>query len=78
MRLSEFSIGSYFFNNGIKYMCTDIGSRVVVAIRVYDNVNLEGPPYSAMEIVLDETEINTCTITKQSRSFNNLPNYFLQ
>lgn len=34
MRHSEFTIGGVFYCSGRQWRCTDIGSRVVVAIRI--------------------------------------------
>lgn len=39
MRHSDFAIGSVFFCGGREWRCTDIGSRVIVAIRI-DSVDV--------------------------------------
>ncbi len=81
MKLSDFRIGEDFIMSGQKYRCTDIGSRVVVAVPHAIDVGssfggtaqpirqanatedgwLNGPPYSAQEIVLDEYDIELCS-----------------
>lgn len=39
MKLSEFAVGHEFLSGGRRWRCTDIGSRVVVAIRI-DRVSI--------------------------------------
>jgi hypothetical protein len=34
MKLSDFKIGERFWCSGKQYQCTDIGTRVVVAVRI--------------------------------------------
>jgi hypothetical protein len=65
MLLSEFNIGSFFYLNGNKWYCTDIGTRVVIAIKVVgdDKSYYDGPPYSAVEVIFDEMDIKECTAT---------------
>lgn len=67
MRLSEFSIGNFFYSNGSRWQCTDIGTRVVIAIRIAndtDTILIDGPPYSLAEFVFDENDLKECSITK--------------
>ena len=66
MILSDFNIGSYFYFNSNKYLCTDIGSRVVIAIKIFNNEYIEGPPYSKIEVVIDEMDIRECFINKNN------------
>jgi hypothetical protein len=77
MQLSDFRIGSTFwFGN---YQCTDLGTRVVVGIRInhlrvadhQEGVTLPqakagrlGPPYAADEEVFDEEAQAACAIDK--------------
>jgi hypothetical protein len=46
------------------WLCTDKGTRVVVAINLSQHVNdprdFAGPPYSVAEMVFDECECQTC------------------
>ena len=66
MKLEEFYIGLEFYNNGAwepakaKFRCTDVGSRVVVAIKLdqEDPRNYNGPPYSVAEMVFDEYDLD--------------------
>ena len=84
MKLSDFRIGEDFIMSGKKYRCTDIGSRVVVAVpHAIDvgssfggtaqpirqaNATEDGWPYSAQEIVLDEYDIELCSPADLVRS----------
>ena len=59
MKRSDFQIGTEFFTGAGKWRCTDVGTRVIVAIRI-DNQearNLMGPPYSVAESVFDEYDM---------------------
>jgi hypothetical protein len=62
--LSDFSIGTIFRTGSGRWLCTDIGSRTVVAIRYTpSNVeNMEGPPYVGVETVFDEFDLGGITV----------------
>lgn len=67
MNHSDFKIGLDFWNNGsaepIKWRCTDIGTRVIVAIRLdreEDPSWYNGPPYALAEVVFDEDDMEAC------------------
>ncbi|HEY1943980.1 MAG TPA: hypothetical protein VGH40_17855 [Roseiarcus sp.] len=87
MRFSDFAIGLEFWCGAHRWRCTDIGSRVVVAIRidVADIVEkrrdeivhrrltgqeaeaegwFSGPPYPVAEVVLDEDDIEGCSLER--------------
>jgi hypothetical protein len=66
MLLSEFRIGLPFYYQDNRFICTDIGMRVVIAVRVEDeNITvIEGPPYVIPERIFDEDDIPICTRTK--------------
>ncbi len=63
MIVSDFKIGDAFIapfgDTEVEWRVTDVGSRVVVAIRVTleEPLNLLGPPYSVAEVVWDEEEL---------------------
>lgn len=62
MKLTEFKIGNEFFTYGggkTPWICTDIGTRVVVAIAKRADWNA-GPPYSVREGVFDEDDQVVC------------------
>jgi len=73
MSLKDFQIGVYFWFGGLLYRCTDIGTRVAVAINI-DMIDIdfpgpmrsrrpeeeEGPPYVGGELVINEQEIPEC------------------
>ncbi len=62
---SEFAIGLEFYTATGKWRCTDIGSRVIVAIELNqeDKRNYIGPPYSICECVFDENDFGGCALT---------------
>lgn len=61
MKLGDFVVGERFWSGtGCEYVCTDIGSRCIVAIEVDSNLDEEwfaGPPYLLPEIVFDQSEV---------------------
>jgi hypothetical protein len=90
MRHSEFSIGMTFFTAAGAWRCTDVGTRVIVAISLEPRINvrstrsgdgtfteeqclsddpadLAGPPYSVVETVFDEYELERCFTTRDAR-----------
>ncbi len=64
MKKNEFIIGHEFYTATGKWRCTDIGSRVIVAIQLNqkDPRNYNGPPYSIVECVFDEYDLDGCSI----------------
>jgi hypothetical protein len=64
MRHSEFSIGLNFYSATGMWRCTDVGTRVIVAIRLDapDSSWYTGPPYAVAESVLDEFDITGCSL----------------
>jgi len=64
MKKSDFSIGLVFYTGAGKWRCTDVGSRVIVAIELNqkDERNYSGPPYSICECVFDEYDIEGCSL----------------
>lgn len=66
MKPSDFKIGLEFWMSGARWRCTDVGSRVVVAIRLdkYDDPTwwYSGPPYKVAESSLDEYDLMACSL----------------
>lgn len=60
MKHNEFKIGEDFFTATGRWRCTDIGTRVIVAIQPVAHW-CAGPPYSCPEVVFDEFDIEGCT-----------------
>lgn len=63
MKIVDFHIGLNFQSHGgLRYRCTDVGSRTIAAIRldVDDEIWLQGPPYLQSEILMDETTLDGC------------------
>ena len=64
MKKEAFQIGQEFYTSVGKWHCTDIGTRVVIAIQLnqQDPRNYNGPPYSIPEHVFDEYDIEGCSL----------------
>lgn len=64
MKKEEFYIGVEFYTGAGKWRCTDVGSRVIIAIKLNqdDPRNYNGPPYSICEMVFDEYDITGCCL----------------
>ena len=63
MRHDEFQIGSEFVCGNWRWRCTDLGARVIVAIRLDhedDPTWYKGPPYAVAESVFDEYDQEGC------------------
>jgi len=67
MHVSDFYIGLVFWMSGCRWRCTDVGTRVVVAIKLdYDDDPswYKGPPYAVCEFVIDESDLPACSLTR--------------
>jgi hypothetical protein len=67
MRLSDFHIGLEFWMSGSRWRCTDVGTRLVIAIKLDhedDPSWYNGPPYAVCERIIDEYEIHVCSLTR--------------
>jgi len=67
MKHNDFKIGCNFRSgNGKKWRCTDIGTRVIVAVCLddhpYDPTWYNGPPYAVAEYVFDEDSQEDCVL----------------
>lgn len=64
MTTTDFRIGIEFYTASGKWRCTDVGTRVVAAIKLDqdDPRNYNGPPYSIAEIVMDEYDMEGCSL----------------
>ncbi|MBH0056760.1 hypothetical protein I6F65_07285 [Pseudoalteromonas sp. SWXJZ94C] len=71
MNINEFCINNEFFCGGKKWRCTDIGTRVVIAICVSecnkDRSWLNGPPYAVVESVFDEDDQLACVLNESEQ-----------
>ncbi len=63
MNKGDFQIGLEFHTASGKWRCTDIGTRVIVAIKLdqTDESWYNGPPYAVVESVLDEYDFGGCS-----------------
>jgi hypothetical protein len=65
MKPSDFKVGLEFWMSGSRWRCTDVGSRVVVAIKLdrYDDPSwYYGPPYKVTEHSLDDYDLMACSL----------------
>ncbi len=64
MTKKEFKIGENFYTGTGEWRCTDIGTRIIVAIHLdqKDSRNYNGPPYSIPENVFDEYDMEGCSL----------------
>jgi hypothetical protein len=64
MRHDEFHIGLEFYTATGRWRCTDVGTRVIVAIKLdqADPRDYNGPPYSIAEHVFDENDLEGCCL----------------
>ncbi|NOT61690.1 MAG: hypothetical protein HOP19_15860 [Acidobacteria bacterium] len=65
MNKDDFQIGQEFYTATGKWRCTDIGTRVIVAIRLdqTDESWYHGPPYAVAEAIFDEYDQAGCSLT---------------
>jgi len=63
--LSAFSIGMEFYTPTGKWRCTDVGSRVAVAIKLdqEDPRNYNGPPFSILNVCLMNTTARPASLS---------------
>lgn len=67
MKHGDFRIGLEFDMSGKRWRCTDVGTRVVVAVELYPDLAadwLHGPPYAVQEVVIDEHDLPACSVAK--------------
>jgi hypothetical protein len=64
MKKEDFKIGQEFYTASGQWRCTDIGTRVIVAIHLNqeDPRNYNGPPYSIPEHVFEEYDMEGCSL----------------
>ncbi|MFK5894588.1 MAG: hypothetical protein QM504_15310 [Pseudomonadota bacterium] len=62
MQHSDFMINGSFFSATGQWLCTDIGTRVITAIKFDENEKTRVPPYDVQEIVFDEYDFDGCSI----------------
>jgi hypothetical protein len=64
MKHEDFRIGLEFYTATGKWRCTDVGSRVIAAIKLdqSDPSLYNGPPYGVAEIVFDEYDLESCSL----------------
>jgi hypothetical protein len=70
MAHGDFSIGCEFTCGGRHWRCTDIGTRVIVAVCLDDHPDdpswYNGPPYAVTEHIFDENDLGGCSPLPQA------------
>jgi hypothetical protein len=63
MNHSDFRIGGEFVTATGRWRCTDIGTRVIIAIQLgaSDSSWYNGPPFAVAEVVFDEYDLEGCS-----------------
>lgn len=66
MEHREFQVGRAFWCGDNKFLCTDMGTRTIIAVRIgakemEDPSWLNGPPFAVDEVVFDEDDIKGCS-----------------
>lgn len=67
---TDFAIGLEFSTAIGRWRCTDVGTRVIIAIRLDapDDSWYHGPPYAVAESVLDENDLGGCWLDAEAVS----------
>ncbi len=62
MQKENFHIGCEFYTATGKWRCTDIGTRVIIAIKLdkKDESWYNGPPYASFYVILRRQKIKWC------------------
>lgn len=66
MKHGDFRIGGEFWCGGAWWRCTDVGSRVITAIKLEHDDGpswYNGPPYTVAEHVFAENDFEGCSLT---------------
>lgn len=72
MLKDDFQIGTEFYTATGKWRCTDIGTRVIVAIQLdKDDASwYNGPPFAVAEWVFDEYDLPGCSLDARDFELN--------
>jgi hypothetical protein len=66
MEHKDFGIGLEFYSNDTRWRCTDVGTRVIVAVCLDEHKDddswYNGPPYAVLERVFDEYDQEACEL----------------
>ena len=67
MKHAEFRIGLEFYTATGRWRCTDVGTRVVTAVKLgqSDQKVYNGPPYAVAEFAFDEDDQQAATLRPQ-------------
>lgn len=61
MKHSDFAIGQVFYTESGAWVCTDVGTRTIIAVeKKYKDNWPDGPPYAVIELVFNENDFDGC------------------
>ncbi len=62
MKLEDFIIGKHFFTAEGEWVCTDVGTRTIAAVKLKELIASgdKGPPYSIVEHLFDLYDMDGC------------------
>jgi len=75
MQHGEFAIDKVLQCGGKRWRCSDVGSRVIVAICLEHDDDpswYNGPPYAVAECVFDEYDMEGCVVGGGARRMHDL------
>jgi hypothetical protein len=73
MKHGDFLIGGEFLTPTGRWRCTDVGTRVITAIKLdmdHDRSWYSGPPYIVAETIFDEYDMESCEPAPRQRTFD--------
>jgi hypothetical protein len=73
MKHGDFRIGREFLSGAGRWRCTDVGTRIITAIRLnmdHDPTLYNGPPYIIAEQVFDEYDMEGCEAAPKRKNFD--------
>jgi|LGOV01.1.fsa_nt_gb predicted TPR repeat methyltransferase len=62
MTLKQFKIGKHFFTTEGEWVCTDVGTRTIAAVKLKELLASgdKEPPYSIVEHLFDRYDMDGC------------------
>ncbi len=74
MKKTDFAIGTEFYTATGRWRCTDVGSRIVAAIKLDqdDERWYNGPPYKVAESVFDEYAMEGCSLDPDAYRYSGM------
>jgi hypothetical protein len=73
MKHSDFRVGCEFLSGNGRWRCTDVGTRIITAIKLNHDDDPSwyiGPPYKVVESVFDEYDFEGCEKAPRQRGYD--------